>query len=261
MHLGLILLIALAATNRPLESLVNVDKRNAAALKSYIFIPKPQTVLSKPPASERAEVDAESKQKVVEQNVILEKIPLTEVIETINQAEPIVQSASKSSLINKAPIKESPLKDEPKEVSVLRTSTDRSETTIVTDIDAKYRSLISKHLANYHSNYSQQQAQEYRALQKSPIIDSTSSTNTNDIVLEAPIVSVDCNNTGSQVVAVISGLLNGTVKCESNNSFQSYIDQRLNAIAKKDINPPKITNKVTLKPVDYDVEDNSDVVN
>ena len=252
-HIGFILLIALATKESNLESVVTVNKE--LPLKSYIFIPKPLPDVSKPPEIQQSNSDL--KISAIEQNVVLEKIKMIKSAEPVNQADSIAHST----LIEQTPISDLQAKNEPKEVRIVVSNSKNSETTIMSDIDAKYKTLISKHLANYHSNYSEQQAQEYRTLKKSPIIDTTNSTNTNEMVLEAPIVSVNCNNTGTQVVALISGLMNGTVKCERNNSFQGYIDQRLNPNAIKAINPPKITDKVTLKSVNYAGEENSDDVN
>jgi hypothetical protein len=254
-HIGFILLIALAAKKSPLESPIAVSKQTP--LKSYIFTSTPLPKVSISPEIEKTEVDAESTASAIEQNAVPQEMRTIDMIDTIIEADSITQSPP----VEQTPIDESPLIDEVKEVSILTSHSENAATTMISDTEAKYKSLISKHLATYRSEYSQQQAQEYRALKKSPIIDTTNSINTTDKLFTAPIMNVNCNNTGSQVVALISGLLNGTVKCENNNSFQGYIDQRLNPITIKAVNPPKITDKVTLKPLNYSEENNSDDVN
>lgn len=254
-HIGFILLIAFAAKKSPLESPIAVSEQTP--LKSYIFTSTPLPKVSISPEIEKTEVDAESTASAIEQNAVPQEMRTIDIIDTIIETDSITQSPP----VEQTPIDESPLINEIKEVSVLTSHSENAATTMISDTEAKYKSLISKHLATYRSEYSQQQAQEYRALKKSPIIDTTNSPNTADKLLTAPIVNVNCNNTGSQVVALISGLLNGTVKCENNNSFQGYIDQRLNPITIKAVNPPKITDKVTLKPLNYSEENNSDDVN
>lgn len=254
-HIGFILLIALAAKKSPLESTITISEQTP--LKSYIFTSTPLPKVSISPEIEKTEVDAESTASAIEQNAVPQEMRTIDIIDTIIETDSITQSPP----VEQTPIDESPLINEIKEVSVLTSHSENAATTMISDTEAKYKSLISKHLATYRSEYSQQQAQEYRALKKSPIIDTTNSPNTADKLLTAPIVNVNCNNTGSQVVALISGLLNGTVKCENNNSFQGYIDQRLNPITIKAVNPPKITDKVTLKPLNYSEENNSDDVN
>jgi hypothetical protein len=260
-HLGFILLIALAAKKSPLESTITVNEQTP--LKSYIFTPKPLPKVSKPPEIEQVEVDSESTKSTIEQIAVPQETKPIDTIDTIIPADFTAQSDSveQPPSVEQAPIDELPLKTESKKVNFLTNNAIKAETTLMSDTEAKYKSLIAKHLTTYHSNYSQQQAQQYRTLKKSPIIDTTNSANPSDIELTAPIVNVNCNNTGSQVVALISGLMNGTVKCESNNSFQTYIDQRLSPIPKKAGNLPKIANKVTLKSVNYSEENNSDDVN
>lgn len=257
LHLGIVLLIALAATKPPLESKVNLDKQIEPALKSYIFIPKAKSEVEDLSKPLQTELDSLPYQPLVDQIIETKKVEPPKEIEKAIQVEQVAQSP----LVQDNLIDQQPLEKEANKTRVLTSNSDISETTIVSDADSKYKALVSKHLADYHSNYSQQQAQEYRSLKKSPIITTSNSINTNEAAIVAPIINVDCNNTGSQVIAVISGLMNGTVKCESNNNFQKYIDQRLNPIPIKEKNPPKITNKVTLKAVEYVQEENSDDVN
>lgn len=260
-HIGFILLIALAAKESPIESIVTVDEQ--APLKSYIFIPKPLPKVSEAPEIERVELELKSTTNSIEQTAVPKEIEMIDKMDTIIPADSIVESTAidQSPLVEQTPIVDLPLKNEAKEVRVLTNNAKNTERTLMSDTEAKYKSLISEHLSTYRSNYSQQQAQEYRTLKKSPIIDTTNSLSNTDIELTAPIVNVNCNDTGSQVVALISGLMNGTVKCQSNNTFQGYIDQRLNPVMKKAVNPPKIANKVALKPVNYSEENNSDDVN
>lgn len=256
-HIGLILLIVLAAKDKPFINDRHNDKQTTATLKSYLLIPKLSSKLQAPLENEKGLIVSKPTRQTVQEKLNVEndmkkqaKEAQTSIVrnsETDSQIIPIDQITLDKVSLNK------PLPE--------KISTNNPSTQIMSSIDQKYGALVTKHLTNYNARYSQTQAQKYRTLKSSPVIDTANAINTTDIVMKPALVSVDCSSTSSQVIAVISGLMNGTVKCRGNNNFQLYIDQRLNPVAIKVLKPAMITNKAALKPIDYAEDGSSEVVN
>jgi hypothetical protein len=219
-HIGLIALVSLVVINKPAINDINNEKPSPPALQSYLLIPKPSPQLNAHTENKQAPVIVKPAIEIKQEEAIIEKPKERKVLENTKHT---VDRVSDLPLIP-PPIKQTG-----------QQSTKLNNQTLIfkSNTDQKYGALISKHLINYNAAYSQQQAQEYRALSTSPLIDSANAVNTQTIVLQRPVLEINCNNTGSQVLAAISGLMNGTVSCANNDTFQFYIDQRLNAHTKK----------------------------
>lgn len=240
---------------------INDDIQASPALKSYLFIPSllPDKIKSEDKQEDIVKLEANIEAKP---NQVIQKADV-DIAEKIESGKSIKQSEFNVSsvLIDASSFADSTLNKIPSKPIVITSESDSSKPIVVSSSDQKLGKLVKRHLKNYHTSYSQQQAQEYRTLQTSPVIDTVNALNTTSIDLKRPVVKVDCNNTGIQVLATISGLMNGTVKCGSNNNFQFYIDQRLHPLQEKVTQPTIITNKATLKPLNYSEEASSEIDN
>jgi hypothetical protein len=94
-------------------------------------------------------------------------------------------------------------------------------------LEPPLQQMVAKHLQGIQSDYSQQQALERRQQKISPTINTETAVDTFLPLEIAPTVTVDCGNSAKKVLANISTVTGGRVKCRTSNQFQSFIDKRL----------------------------------
>lgn len=216
------------------KSLINHEANiYPPTLKSFIIYPSPKpkpTIIEKPievqtPDNTELKFRAKNMQQSND-NVIVNKVKNKE---TIGGNLTDTQQSNSENKPNIAPIQNDQKQAQKNPVVISEIGT--------TD-EQKYHSLVTKHLKNYHNLYSQQQAKEYRELKTSPIIDTVNLFDSTGETLRLPEVKINCNNGGKELLVAISTLLSGTMKCNTNNEFQHYIDKRLQSQLENPINTP-----------------------
>lgn len=80
-----------------------------------------------------------------------------------------------------------------------------------------------------------QASKDHEKTKLSPNINTLTSKDTWELPEVAPKKLVDCSSAGKQVMAALSGLANGTLRCRDNSNFKKYIDKHLNKTDKKTV--------------------------
>jgi len=96
----------------------------------------------------------------------------------------------------------------------------------------KLNNAIQRYQSNLHQAKVQKMAEEaaraYQQAKTSPEINPSPVRTAEERAAALRKIEVDCASAAKQGLAVVTGLLGGTIECRKNNNFQQYIDKHLN---------------------------------
>lgn len=226
------IIVIFVLTAREQKAPIPISK--TVTLKSYLY--KPNVVKEKfePPAQILIPeiVGSEDKKFAPEgKKPELREVTTTSATAQLDQKnKPIVlpEYEKIEAALKEAALKEA-LAQKPNQVSspTILTNKNPLSPTLSTITQNPYQQLITKQLQSFQNQYSQSQAEEYRQLKTSPVINTQTAVNTFTPREVAPNIHVDCNSSLKKALANIAIVTNGRVRCRNNNQFQQFIDKRL----------------------------------
>lgn len=201
---------------------------NNPALKSYIFVAKPQAIS---PINLNVLAPTLATNELVPQNfehVQQDSIEASASVYSI-ESDVMAEKDTESEIYNQPP------EDSSQDLTPISSEEVKNTALInrqnIAGAVREYQAAINSQAIQLMA---EQGAKEYQKRRLSPVIQppAISTREEREAILRR--VEIDCTNAAKQGLSFVSGLLGGTIECRKNSTFQEYIDKRLEKDATPD---------------------------